>query len=65
MKCPVCEQPVSKPARQGGIMLKSRYVRVTVDGTILFACPGCANELERLHGRLVLHGRPRSSRSAA
>ena len=57
MKCPNpdCSAPAT-PAREGGWILKSRYVSVTPSGRILIACDRCGSELERLPatGRLVL-----------
>jgi hypothetical protein len=51
------------PAREGGWILKSRYVRVTPSGRILIACDRCGSELERLPatGRLVLCKRTAAS----
>jgi hypothetical protein len=57
VKCPNpdCNAPATL-AREGGWILKSRYVRVTPNGRILIACDRCGSELERLPatGRLVL-----------
>lgn len=43
--CPVCRTQVVRPAAEGGVVLRNRYVRVTSEGEIVVGCPGCATEL--------------------
>jgi len=65
--CPSCGVQVSKPATEGGIIVKAAYIRVTTAGKILFACATCKSELERVPatGRLVLFQRRPSKPSSA
>lgn len=57
-RCPSCDATVSRPADEGGTLVRNRYLRVSDDGRILLGCPGCGAELEAtrsgLPGRLVL-----------
>jgi len=68
MKCPACEARVSKPAREGGLMIKG-HVRVTPEGKLMVVCK-CGSTLEHLMGtgRLVLRKlkapEPSSSKSS-
>ena len=66
MKCPHCAGTVLRPASEGGLLVKARYVRLTTDGRLVIKC-GCGSELERLEatGRLVLFQRPVSVKSSA
>lgn len=64
MQCPHCQQKVSRPAREGGVFLKARYVRLTREGALVMACAECGAESEQQArtGRLVLYRRPHSER---
>lgn len=56
-RCPACSAPISRPAGEGGVLLRNRYVRITPAGELVLGCPGCAQEVARapLTGRFVLH----------
>lgn len=55
MKCPACQRPIARPAQEGGMFIKARYLRFTTDGKIIFPCPECQAELEQgKTGRLTL-----------
>jgi len=55
-QCPACRKTIARPAAEGGVLLKGRYLRVTEKGKVVIACQHCGSELERLPvtGRLVL-----------
>gem|GEM_PF-3889585 len=56
-KCPVCRRNMARPAAEGGVLVKSRYVRITPAGRLLMACSHCGSEAESIHGKLVLFRR--------
>jgi hypothetical protein len=58
--CPACGATVLRTAREGGLLLRSRFVRI-VPGTsrhdparVLVGCPGCRGELEMQRAGLPL-----------
>ncbi len=53
MKCPACQHQVTKPARQGGVLLRNAYVRLHGERLIL-ACPNCKTELEKQPDKLIV-----------
>lgn len=66
MKCPHCGANVSKPATDGGVLVRNRYLRVTAKGELLIGCPGCKRELEAPMGaRLVLYRTKPSQRPSS
>jgi len=60
-QCPVCQATVASEAKEGGTLLRNRYLRLTPDGKIVLGCPQCGNELLPSRGRLVLFRRRRPS----
>lgn len=53
MKCPACQYQVTKPARQGGVLLRNAYLRLHGDRVIV-ACPSCKTELEKQPDKLIV-----------
>ena len=45
MECPACHRLLSVPAREGGLMIKARYVRLTEDHRLVIGCPHCKAEV--------------------
>ena len=59
LSCPGCQERLVRNAREGGVILKNRYVRITdtEPPRIVVACSKCARELTigtSIDGRLVL-----------
>ncbi len=63
-RCPnaECREELARPAREGGTIYRTRYVRQTAAGATVIACPKCATEIalgaaaprpDPPHGRLV------------
>jgi predicted RNA-binding Zn-ribbon protein involved in translation (DUF1610 family) len=57
-RCPNCGDRLVKPAQEGGVIIRSRYVRIAqVEGgrdAVLVKCVGCEQELELREGRPLL-----------
>jgi len=65
MRCPSCSTEVTKPARQGGVLVRNAYLRLDGDRLII-ACPSCKTELETQPGKLiVLLADPRHANSSS
>lgn len=45
LHCPKCGKKIAKPAIEGGLLIKARYVRVATNGIIHVACRECGEEM--------------------
>lgn len=45
MTCPGCKRQILRGAREGGVVVLSRYLRVLADGKMYAACRHCGTEI--------------------
>ena len=66
MKCPACPAQITKPAKQGGVLVRNAYLRIEGERVIV-ACPQCKTEqeIDLQRRKLVLLVRKPSAKSSS